>query len=138
MLYICHKIGRMKQKDIDREYRKFFTEWLPKFTERLTLSLLNLKDRREIKEEDWEAIKSAHRLYYFGYLPDYILPWQHPQKESKQTTIFDNIDMKTDKDIPREEESTDRSADNNFGLPFAIEIPEPTIIIENGQEDKKV
>ena len=117
----------MKKKDIEREYRKFVESWLPKFVERLQLSLLCIKDKREIREEDWEAIRTAFRNYYFGYLPDFIPPWQPPQKESKQTTIFDM----------KEEEKTDRKADNENGMDFSIELPEPTIIIEN-DTDKKV
>jgi hypothetical protein len=114
----------MKKKDVEREHRKFFECWLPKFTERLTVSLLNIKDKRDIKEDDWEAIRTAFRSYYFGYLPDFVPEWQPPQKLSKQTTIFDNMAEDT-------KEETDKSADNDFGIPFAIELPEPTIIIEN-------
>ena len=121
----------MKQKDIDREYRKFAQEWLPKMAERAVCFLENLKNKKKVKEEDWDVIKAYHRLYYLGYCEEFIVPWQPPQKQSKQTTIFDAMT----------EEETDRmaveKAEEGFGKEFDIQLLEPTIIIENGQ-DKEV
>jgi hypothetical protein len=58
----------MKKADIDREYRKFAEQWLPKYSERLQLSLLNMKDKRDIREDDWEVLRVAFRNYYFGQI----------------------------------------------------------------------
>ncbi len=123
----------MKKKDIEREYRKFVESWLPKFVERLQLSILCIRDKKDIKEDDWETIRTAFRNYYFGYLPDFIPPWQPPQKQSKQTTIFDNMT----KDV-KENEKIDKSAEekpqDDFGADFGVTLYEPTIIIENDKE----
>jgi hypothetical protein len=70
----------MKKADIDREYRKFAEQWLPKYSERLQLSLLNMKDKRDIREDDWEVLRVAFRNYYFGYLSDFVPEWQPPKK----------------------------------------------------------
>ena len=122
----------MKKKDVDREYRKFVEAWLPKYAERLTFILLNLKDKRDIKESDWDVLDIAFRNYYMGYLPDFIPPWQ-PYDKSKetQTTIFD-IKDDISADEPTKEE--DIPTDNNLGMDFDIVLPEPTIIIEDGKE----
>ena len=126
----------MKQKDIDREYRKFAQEWLPKIIERGVCFLESIRNKKKVKEEDWDVIKAYHRLYYLGYCEEFIVPWQPPQKQSKQTTIFDAMteDKQTDEEIDR---MAVENAENGIGIPFAIELPEPTIIIENGQ-DKEV
>ena len=121
----------MKKKDVDREYRKFVENWLPKFTERLTCCLLCIKEKKDIKEDDWEAIRAAFRDYYFGYLPDFVPPWQPPQKESKQTTIFDSMKEETNDRVAEE------TPDKDLGMDFEITLPEATIIIENGT-DKEV
>lgn len=127
----------MKKKDIEREYRKFVENWLPKFVERLQLSLLCIKDKREIKEDDWEAIRTAFRNYYFGYLPDFIPPWQPPQKESKQTTIFESMEELTEKKEVLDNLAEEKPSED-LGEKFDIQLFEPTVIIENGKEDKKV
>lgn len=124
----------MKQKDIDREYRKFVREWLPKFIERGSIFLENLNNRKAIKEEDWEVIKAYHRFYYFGYCPDFVLPYKPPQKESKQTTIFDAMTDKTEEEIDK---MAVENAENGIGKEFDIQVLEPTIIIEN-DTDKEV
>lgn len=114
----------MKQKDVDREYRKFLENWLPKFTERCTIFLHNLKDRKAVKENDWEVIKTAFRSYYMGYCPDFVPAWQSPQEKFKQIGIFD---MEKDK-------LAEEVAKKDFGEEFAIEILESTILIENDTE----
>ena len=126
----------MKKKDIEREYRKFVENWLPKFVERLQLSLLCIKDKREIREEDWEAIRTAFRNYYFGYLPDFIPPWQPPQKESKQTTIFGTMEEMTAKKEVLDNLAEEKPKED-LGADFGVTLFEPTIIIEN-DTDKKV
>ena len=122
----------MKKKDVDREYRKFVEAWLPKYAERLTLILLSLKDKRDIREPDWDVVNIAFRNYYMGYLPDFIPPWQpwqpYDKNAEKQTTIFDIAE----KSVAEEESvDTDKITDNNLGTDFAIELPQPTIIIED-------
>ena len=120
----------MKQKDIDREYRKFAQEWLPKVVERGTVFLENLRNRKKIKEEDWDVIKAYHRLYYLGYCEEFIVPWSPPQKESKQTTIFDAM-------AEEKKEGLTESPESGFGKEFDIQLIEPTIIIENDTDKKE-
>jgi len=120
----------LKKKDIDREYRKFLENWLPKYCERLQLTQLNIKDKRDIREEDWEVLRVAHRSYYMGYLPDFIPKWQPPHLKPKQATIFDPA-------MPDSAKLSENPKENNLGIDFVTELPEPTIVIENGK-DKKV
>ena len=115
----------MKQKDADREYRKFLENWLPKFTERCTIFLHNLKDRKAVKEDDWEVIKTAFRSYYMGYCPDFVPVWQPPQEKFKQIGIFDMEKEET------KDKSAEEVAKKDFGEEFALEILEPTILIED-------
>lgn len=122
----------MKKKDVDREYRKFIENWLPKYSERLTFILLNLKEKRDIKESDWDVMNTTFRTYYFGYLPDFIPPWQpYDKKEVTQATIFDNnLDIKAE----GKDDEHDKEADINLGLDFDTVLPEPIIEIENEKE----
>lgn len=62
---------KLKKKDTEREYRKFFQGWLPKMTERLSVILYNVRDHSDLKEDDWEVIKTAYRWYHMGYLPQF-------------------------------------------------------------------
>ncbi len=124
----------MKKKDIEREYCKFVEQWLPKFVERLQLSILCIRDKKDIREDDWEAIRTAFRNYYFGYLPDFIPPWQPPQKQSKQTTIFDTMDKTTEEEPKTNDESAEEKAKDDIGADFGVILYEPTIIIENDKE----
>ena len=124
----------MKKKDIDREYRKFAQEVLPKVTERVVCFLECLRNKKKVKEEDWDVLKVLHKDYYMGHFDQFIQPWQAPQKQSKQTTIFDTMAEKTEEEIDR---MAVENAENGIGIPFAIELPEPTIIIEN-DTDKEV
>lgn len=82
-------MGKLEKKDIDREYRKYITQWLPKFNERITLSLLCIKDKREIPEGDWEVLESAFYLYYMGYCADFIPAWQPPNAKVTQQGLFE-------------------------------------------------
>ncbi len=120
----------LKKKDIDREYRKFLETWLPKYVERLTIDLINIKNKKNIPEEDWEVLKTAHRSYYMGYLSHFIPKWQNPYTPPKQATIFDS-------DKPDNDKLSENPKENNLGIDFAAELPEPTIVIEN-DKDKKV
>jgi hypothetical protein len=120
----------MKKKDIDREYRKFIDNWLPKYTERLTMFLFSLKDKRDIKENDWESVKTAFRSYYMGYCPDFIPPWEPFVATPKQTTIFDS----------QKEDTTDKNTDtitqSEDGTQLEVVLAEP--IITTNDTKKKV
>lgn len=124
----------MKQKDIDREYRKFAQEWLPKMAERAICFLECIRNKKKVKEEDWDVIMAYHRLYYLGYCEEFIQPWQAPQKQSKQTTIFDTMTEPTEEQMDK---MAVENAENGIGEDFAIELLEPTIVIEN-DTDKEV
>ena len=122
----------MTKKDVDREYRKVVEAWLPKFSERLTLILLNLKDKRDIRESDWDVVDIAFRNYYFGYLPDFIPPWQpYDKNKETQTTIFD---IKNDISAEEQPKEKDIPTDDDNGTDFDIILPEPIIITEDGKK----
>lgn len=114
-------MGKLEKKDIDREYRKFLVNWLPKYVERLTIDLLCLKDKREIPEGDWEVLETAFQSYYMGYCADFIPAWQPPVRNATQQGLFS--------------ENTDGMAgtitENPVGANFAITVSEPKIVIED-------
>ena len=120
----------MKKKDVEREYRKFIENWLPRYCERLTLFLYSLKDKRDIKEGDWESVKTAFRSYYMGYCPDFIPPWEPFVPTPKQTTIFDSVKEETT-DI-----STDVITQSDDGTTFEVSQVEPKIIIKDDTKKK--
>jgi hypothetical protein len=82
----------VNKKDTEREYRKFFQGWLPKVAERLTIILYNVRDRSDLKEEDWDVLMTAYRWYHHGELAAFM-PEVGPPKEEQvkvtQQTIFD-------------------------------------------------
>jgi hypothetical protein len=48
-----------------------FIRWMAKVTERLNIVQLSIKEKIEIREEDWEIIKLLHRQHNIGALPIY-------------------------------------------------------------------
>jgi hypothetical protein len=120
----------MKKKDVEREYRKFVENWLPRYCERLTLFLYSIKDKRDIKENDWESVKTAFRSYYMGYCPDFIPPWEPFVATPKQTTIFDSV--KEEKhDTP-----SDTITQSEDGTQLEVVLTEPKIITKNDTKKK--
>ncbi len=111
-------MAKVEKKDGDREYRKFILSWLPKYGERIQMILLNIKDKREINEDDMEVMRTAFRSYYMGYCPDFVPAWQpHDKSSAKQLSITDNSD--------------NTIAENQGGLIFDTIPTEPNIVIEN-------
>jgi hypothetical protein len=111
-------MAKLEKKDIDREYRKYVTQWLPKFVERLTIDLLCIKEKREIPENDWEVLETAFQSYYMGYCADFIPAWQPPVKTATQQGLFaDNL--------------TDTITENQIGMTFDNIPTEPKTVIEN-------
>lgn len=62
---------KLKKKDTEREYRKFFQGWLPKMLERGQVILYNIRDHSDIKDDDWEVLKTFYRWYHFGFLSQF-------------------------------------------------------------------
>jgi len=46
-------------------------DWTAKITERVTFILLNIKDKREITEDDYAILKVLHKVWYNGEHPLY-------------------------------------------------------------------
>lgn len=111
-------MAKLEKKDIDREYRKYITQWLPKFNERITIDLLCIKDKREIPENDWEVLESAFYLYYMGYCADFIPAWQPPVKNATQQGLFADTLAGT-------------ITERGDGMGFEITPSEPKTVIEN-------
>lgn len=111
-------MAKLEKKDIDREYRKYITQWLPKFNERITIDLLCIKEKREIPENDWEVLETAFQSYYMGYCADFIPAWQPPVKNAVQQGLF------TDG-------MTDTITENAVGTEFELVASEPKTVIEN-------
>ena len=90
----------IKKKEIDREYRKFFTVWLPKVTERAQLIMLNVRDHTDIKEDDWEVLEFFYRHYHFGALSQFM-PEVSPPKEQNvtQPDLFTDKTAETSQDV---------------------------------------
>lgn len=90
----------IKKKDIDREYRKFFTVWLPKVTERLSVILYNVRDHSDLKEDDWEVLRTAYRWYHFGELSQFM-PEVSPPKEQivTQPELFSDNTAEKSQDV---------------------------------------
>lgn len=56
---------------MDKTIRKEvgFKEWLSKVTERCNIVLFSLKEKTEIKEDDWDILRELHGLYFKGHIP---------------------------------------------------------------------
>ena len=54
---------------------------MPKTVERATLILLSIKDKTEIREEDWDVLKFFWRGYYEGHLSNFIPEINPPQEK---------------------------------------------------------
>ena len=111
-------MAKVEKKDGDREYRKFILSWLPKYGERIQMILLNIKDKREINDDDMEVMRTAYRSYYMGYCPDFVPAWQPPAKKATQLSIINDT-------------LTDTITENQNGLVFDNTPSEPKIGIEN-------
>lgn len=108
-------MAKLEKKDIDREYRKYIQNWLPKFVERLTIDQLCIKEKREIPENDWEVLEAAFYLYYMGYCADFIPAWQPPNAKVTQQGLFELTE----------------SHSINSGMEIDLVPSEPKIVIEN-------
>lgn len=48
-----------------------FRDWVSKISERLTLILLNIKEGRDLTDNDWEVLEKFFWIYNEGILPFY-------------------------------------------------------------------
>ena len=46
-----------------------FREWFSKITERMTIISLSIKEKINIRDEDWEVLEALHGFYFMGHLP---------------------------------------------------------------------
>jgi hypothetical protein len=76
----------VNKKDTEREYRKFFQGWLPKVAERLTIILYNVRDRSDLKEEDWDVLMTAYKWYHHGELAAFMPEVGSPKEEQAKVT----------------------------------------------------
>lgn len=91
---------KKKEKEEAREYRKFFCGWLPKVAERLQIIQYNVRDHADLKEDDWEVLKTAYKWYHFGELSQFMPEVSPPQEKTAKVTeqmLFptDNVTQET-------------------------------------------
>lgn len=46
-----------------------FREWLPVLDDKLTFILLNIKEKRDLNEDDWSVLEFFHKIYWLGEMP---------------------------------------------------------------------
>lgn len=74
-----------------------FMEWLPKVSERLTFILLNIKEKRDLSDVDYDVLNVFHRLYYNGELPLYQSKQKLPDETAVRQGLFGQIDSTSGK-----------------------------------------
>lgn len=66
-----------------------FLKWLTKFTERCDVIQLSIKQKLEIREEDWEIVRLLHRNHFLGNLPIYETILINRDEDSQSVTQTD-------------------------------------------------
>ena len=86
-----------------------FPRWLAKITERQTFILLNIKEKRDISEDDYALLRALHRLWFMGDYPVYTHELLNATKPSEitQTGLFDNNFLNDVTDLQGEDDGTE-------------------------------
>jgi hypothetical protein len=80
----------MEEETIKRE--EFFIDWLPRISEKLQFILLNIKENRDISEEDYALLRVLHKAWFFGEYPLYKTQLAIKEELSVQQGLFaDNV-----------------------------------------------
>jgi len=68
-----------------------FMEWLPKVNERITLTLMSIKDHKDLSEHDWSVLEYFHKLHWLGELPFYKTIPDIKEEVSHEQSLFTAI-----------------------------------------------
>jgi hypothetical protein len=101
----------MAEETVKRE--EYFIDWLPRISEKLQFILLNIKEKRDISEEDYFLLEVLHKIWFFGEFPLYRQELNLKEELSIQHGLFD--------------QNSDNTADNENG----------TEVADTGTETKK-
>jgi len=82
-------------------------EWLLKVSERLTLILLSIKEKRDISEEDYDILKVFHHIYSMGLVQFFRSKPNLSDEMALQQGLFGQVDNTADKGIKFEYELPD-------------------------------
>jgi hypothetical protein len=85
-----------------------FQRWFAKILERGQIIQLSIKEKMEIKEDDWEIIRTFHRMHALGYMP-----------------MYDNIPIEIDEtsqNVTQQSLFSDNQADNTHKRLDGIEV----------------
>lgn len=72
-----------------------YKKWLARINENLTFVLLNIKEKREITEKDYELLTTLHRIWFLGEFPVYAHENPHIVSDEKAVDqgLFDKNDI---------------------------------------------
>lgn len=76
----------MEEETIKRE--EFFIDWLPRISEKLQFILLNIKESRDISEEDYELLRVLHKIWFYGEFPLFKTQLAIKEELSVQQGLF--------------------------------------------------
>jgi hypothetical protein len=65
-----------------------FREWLSKVSERVTFALLNIKDHRDISDDDYDLLRVLYKAWWNGEHPLYATKMSGTAELSVQNTLF--------------------------------------------------
>lgn len=66
-----------------------FRDWLLKISERLQLILLNIKEKRNLTDSDWDVLESFLGIYREGIMPFYQNKLKLDVQNITETGLFD-------------------------------------------------
>jgi len=71
-------------------------EWLTQINQKLTFILLNIKEKRDISEDDYDILRFLHKDWFTGEHPLYKVQTTQAVETSVQQGLFaDNSDKNT-------------------------------------------
>jgi hypothetical protein len=74
------------EETVTRE--EYFIDWLPRISEKLQFILLNIKEKREISEEDYDLLEVLHKNWFFGDFPLYRQELNLKEQNVTQPSLF--------------------------------------------------
>jgi hypothetical protein len=90
-LFLC-KIVFTFAKNLDMcEAELDFYSWCAKVAERLTFIRLNVQDKRDIQESDYELLRVLFKPYYNGEYPLFETKMEGVAETAVQNTLFSDI-----------------------------------------------
>jgi len=84
-----------------------FLEYFFKMTEKQTFICLNLKEKREISEDDYSILQIHHRDWFLGVHPLFKTQMEGIQENVTQNLLFGETHDKTTEELPQESTGTE-------------------------------